>query len=81
MSDEQIAMWQRKGYAVHLVTQRGQPYGSVRRCCEICGIMVWPERQGDDTPMFVTSDENYAQMGDQRCEVFMKPNARNQRRA
>lgn len=25
---------------VHLVTQFGQPYGSVRRCCERCGIMT-----------------------------------------
>ena len=23
---------------IHLVTQRDQPYGSVRRCCEICGL-------------------------------------------
>lgn len=22
---------------VHLITQRNQPYGSVRRCCELCG--------------------------------------------
>lgn len=22
---------------VHLITQRDQPYGSVRRCCELCG--------------------------------------------
>ena len=22
---------------LHLITQRGQPYGSVRRCCEMCG--------------------------------------------
>jgi hypothetical protein len=25
---------------LHLVTQRGQPYGSVRMCCEECGVMV-----------------------------------------
>jgi len=25
---------------LHLKTQRGQPYGSVRRCCERCGVMV-----------------------------------------
>lgn len=25
----------------HLKTQRGQPYGSERRCCEECGIMIW----------------------------------------
>lgn len=27
---------------LHLKTQRGQPYGSVRRCCERCGVMIWP---------------------------------------
>ena len=27
---------------LHLMTQRDQPYGSERRCCERCGIMlVW----------------------------------------
>lgn len=26
---------------IHLKTQRDQPYGSVRRCCEQCGIMIW----------------------------------------
>jgi hypothetical protein len=24
---------------LHLITQDGQPYGSVRRCCEACGVM------------------------------------------
>jgi hypothetical protein len=23
---------------LHLITQRDQPYGSTRRCCEICGL-------------------------------------------
>lgn len=25
---------------LHLMTQRGQPYGSVRQCCEYCGLML-----------------------------------------
>lgn len=25
---------------LHLMTQRNQPYGSVRRCCENCGLMM-----------------------------------------
>ena len=25
---------------LHLMTQRDQPYGSVRRCCEMCGLMM-----------------------------------------
>lgn len=35
--------------ALHLMTQRGQPYGSERRCCERCGIMIWPHPQPDWT--------------------------------
>lgn len=26
---------------IHLMTQDNQPYGSERRCCELCGIMIW----------------------------------------
>ena len=26
---------------LHLMTQRNQPYGSERRCCERCGVMIW----------------------------------------
>ena len=25
---------------LHLMTQRNQPYGSVRKCCELCGLMM-----------------------------------------
>lgn len=25
---------------LHLMTQDGQPYGSQRKCCEICGTML-----------------------------------------
>jgi hypothetical protein len=25
---------------LHLMTQRDQPYGSVRKCCENCGLMM-----------------------------------------
>ena len=25
---------------LHLITQRNQPMGSVRKCCERCGLMV-----------------------------------------
>lgn len=25
---------------LHLMTQREQPYGSVRRCCERCGLLL-----------------------------------------
>lgn len=25
---------------LHLMTQRDQPYGSVRKCCEMCGLVL-----------------------------------------
>ena len=25
---------------LHLMTQRDQPYGSQRKCCEMCGLMM-----------------------------------------
>lgn len=31
---------------LHLKTQDGQPYGSVRKCCEECGVMIL----GDSLP-------------------------------
>jgi hypothetical protein len=33
--------------ALHLVTQRDQPYGSERRCCEHCGVACGPFWRGD----------------------------------
>lgn len=42
---------------LHLMTQRGQPYGSERRCCERCGLMMvarppwfWKEHAWTDEP-------------------------------
>ena len=26
---------------VHILSQEGQPYGSERRCCNHCGVMIW----------------------------------------
>lgn len=31
---------------LHYVTQEGQPYGSVCRCCQFCGAMCWPGVEG-----------------------------------
>ena len=28
---------------VHVIDQSGQPYGSVRRCCNRCGVMQTPD--------------------------------------
>ena len=42
---------------LHLMTQRGQPYGSERRCCEVCGLMMvarppsfWRDQKWTDQP-------------------------------
>ena len=42
---------------LHLMTQRDQPYGSVRRCCEECGLMMvarpaefWKQHTWTDEP-------------------------------
>ncbi|MBX3653246.1 MAG: hypothetical protein KF686_03615 [Ramlibacter sp.] len=42
---------------LHLMTQRDQPYGSERRCCERCGLMLvarpesfWREQTYTDNP-------------------------------
>jgi len=39
----------------HLMTQDGQPYGSTRRCCEICGIMIW----GSPHPPYTEDSEAF----------------------
>jgi hypothetical protein len=43
--------------ALHLMTQRNQPYGSERRCCEACGVMLvarpdsfWLKHAWTDSP-------------------------------
>lgn len=42
---------------LHLMTQRGQPYGSERKCCERCGLMMvarpdsfWRDHTWTDDP-------------------------------
>jgi hypothetical protein len=42
---------------LHLMTQRDQPYGSVRKCCERCGLMMvarpdsfWRQHAWTDVP-------------------------------
>jgi hypothetical protein len=36
---------------VHLLSQEDQPYGSERRCCNHCGVMIW----GASPPLHVDS--------------------------
>lgn len=60
---------------VHLVTQRNQPYGSCRQCCEICGTMtigrnapLWTDdlEQWDDRKLL--ADHGYIRCDDLRKE-------------
>lgn len=57
---------------VHLRTQRAQPYGSERRCCERCGLMVWPAMQQDKTPPW-TDDEAAYEAHAGRCDRVKQP--------
>jgi hypothetical protein len=66
--DSSIDMAQQRGHYLHLRTQRGQPYGSERRCCEICGTMVWEAMQGDKTPFWTDDLREYAEATN-RCEL------------
>lgn len=50
---------------LHLKTQRDQPYGSERRKCEKCGIMIWigPPSDGgqwtDEPSLYANPPEGY----------------------
>jgi hypothetical protein len=37
---------------LHLITQRDQPYGSQRKCCEHCGLASWVCTWTDDVVMY-----------------------------
>ena len=43
---------------LHLVTQRNQPYGSVRKCCERCGLAISAMKNGDG---FVDEEVNFTE--------------------
>lgn len=63
---------------VHLVTQMNQPFGSVRRCCERCGIMTI----GKDAPPYTDDPEIWekkevlSESGYIRCSDVKDPFAR-----
>ncbi len=40
---------------LHVLSQAGQPYGSERRCCNHCGIMIW----GGEEPAHVDNWEDW----------------------
>jgi hypothetical protein len=54
---------------IHLITQRGQPYGSTRKCCERCGaygtIQSGTDIATDDPELWGNSPHNcYKQKDD-----------------
>jgi hypothetical protein len=55
---------------LHLKTQRNQPYGSERRSCERCGVMIWMAPVPpwtDDEDVYKNPPEGY-----ERCEDAMQ---------
>ena len=44
---------------LHLMTQRDQPYGSERRCCERCGVVIW----GSSPPAFTNDPSRWEATG------------------
>ncbi|WP_429949556.1 hypothetical protein ACQYWY_21620 [Comamonas sediminis] len=45
---------------LHLMTQRNQPYGSERRCCEQCGLMlVWRDKSFWDDHTYTDEAQHY----------------------
>lgn len=53
---------------LHLKTQNGQPYGSERRCCEICGVMLWGQ---PDEPAW-TDDARVYGASPLRCSLRLQ---------
>lgn len=55
---------------LHIVSQSDQPYGSVRRCCNYCGLMCWPGKEGGGTRW--TDDWAAWEASDDSCEVWQR---------
>jgi len=49
---------------VHIRSQEGQPYGSERRCCNHCGVMLW----GPSSPPYVESWTDWRELPN-RCAL------------
>ena len=49
---------------MHVLSQDGQPYGSERRCCNYCGIMLW----GEVSPPYVDNWTDWRARPD-RCSL------------
>lgn len=54
------------GPAVHVLDQSGQGYGSRQRCCNHCGVMIWPGM--GHVPPHVDSWDDWQKLSN-RCSV------------
>jgi hypothetical protein len=56
---------------LHLKTQHGQPYGSERRCCERCGIMIWGNVPIKDGGRWTDEEDTFLNppQGFRRCDA------------
>lgn len=62
---------------LHLMTQRDQPFDSMRKCCEICGLMLvrqpssfWNEHIWTDQPELY--EEKFEEFKQCRIELLEK---------
>jgi hypothetical protein len=55
---EQLDCHLKKPDVLHIMTQKNQPYGSQRRCCERCGEMIWGCNRPNYTDDWIVYD-NY----------------------
>jgi hypothetical protein len=58
---------------LHLKTQQGQPFGSERRCCERCGVMIWsqvesPPRWTADEGEYLSPPEGFIRCTDTKSD-------------
>lgn len=58
---------------LHLVSQSGQPYGSVRKCCEACGRACGPYWSGNTRGHPWTEDEKEWSDDPLNCLKVLEP--------
>jgi pantetheine-phosphate adenylyltransferase len=69
---------------LHLMTQDNQPCGSSRRCCEMCGIMIWPHPQPawtSDRKMYQNPPEKYVACRELSLGLSEPPNVETEKSA
>ncbi len=55
---------------VHILSQENQPYGSERRCCNHCGVMIW----GASAPLHIDNWTDW-RVHPNRCALERKTDA------